>query len=145
MRLAAKATYRLPKRSRDEYLELVNEFPLISIHSEDQYTAAQAALDRLVTKGELRAGEELYLDALTDLLAAYEDVHEPIPPASDADLLRHLMEAKAVTQAEVSRATRLPKSSISEVLAGKKPFSRQMIRKLANYFGVHASVLVVNL
>jgi plasmid maintenance system antidote protein VapI len=33
---------------------------------------------------------------------------------------------------------------ISEILAGKKPFSRKMIRKLAAYFGVDASVLAAN-
>ena len=40
----------------------------------------------------------MYLDALSDLVAAYEDEHYPIEPASDADMLRHLMEAKGVTQ-----------------------------------------------
>ena len=37
------------------------------------------------------------------------------------------------------------KSMICEVLAGKKPFSPQMIRKLADYFNVDVSVLVANL
>jgi HTH-type transcriptional regulator/antitoxin HigA len=78
------------------------------------------------------------------LCAPYEDEHHAIEPASDADMLRHLMEAKGVTQAQLSRDMRIPKSTISEVLAGKKPFSRQMIRKLADYFKVHASVLTAN-
>ena len=39
----------------------------------------------------------------------------------------------------------IPKSTISEVLAGKKPLSRQLIRKLADYFGVDVSVLAANL
>ena len=56
-------------------------------------------------------------------------------------MLRHLMEARGVTQAQLSRETHIPKSTISEVLAGKKPFSRQLIRKLADYFKVDASVL----
>jgi hypothetical protein len=50
-----------------------------------------------------------------------------------------------VTQAQLSRATGLPKSSLPEVLAGKKPFSRQMIRALAGYFRVATSVLAGNL
>ena len=78
----------------------------------------------------------MYLDALSDLVAAYEDQHHAIAPASDADMLRHLLEAKVVTQAQLSRETGLAKSTISEVLAGKKAFSRQMIRKLADYFRV---------
>jgi HTH-type transcriptional regulator/antitoxin HigA len=60
-------------------------------------------------------------------------------------MLRHLMEAKGVTQAQLNRDTLIPKSTISEILAGKKPFSRQMIRKLADYFGADVSVLTANL
>jgi len=81
---------------------------------------------------------------ISDLVAAYEDEHYAIEPASDADMLRHLMEAKRVTQAQLSRDTAIPKSTICEILAGKKPFSRQMIRKLADYFKVDASVLAGN-
>ena len=76
---------------------------------------------------------------LADLVAAYEDEHYPIEPAGDAEMLQHLMEAKRVSQTDVHRATGLPKSTISEVLAGKKRFSRQMIRKLAQYFDVDVS------
>jgi antitoxin component HigA of HigAB toxin-antitoxin module len=60
-------------------------------------------------------------------------------------MLRHLMEAKGVTQARLSRETGLPKSSVSEVLAEKKPFSRQMIRTLGAYFKVDVSVLAGNI
>lgn len=99
----------------------------------------------MLAKGDLDDGEEMYLDALSDLVAAYEDEHHAIAPASDADMLRHLMDAKGVTQAQVSRETGVAKSTISEVLAGKKGFSRQMIRKVADYFKVDVSVLAANL
>jgi HTH-type transcriptional regulator/antitoxin HigA len=59
-------------------------------------------------------------------------------------MLAHLMEAKGVSQVQLSRDAIIPKSTISEVLAGKKRFSRQLIRKLAAYFDVHASVLAGN-
>ncbi len=55
------------------------------------------------------------------------------------------MEAKQVNQADIHRDAGIPKSSISEVLAGKKPFTRQMIRKLSRYFNVDATVLAGNL
>ena len=101
-------------------------------------------MDQLLAQGELKRGEEMYLDALSDLVAAYEDEHYPIEPASDADVLRHLIEAKGVTQAQLSRDTMVPKSTISEILAGKKHLSRQMIRKLADYCRVDVSLLAVN-
>ena len=143
--MSTKTSTQLKGKVRDDYLELVMKFPLASFKSEEHFQDAQAVIDDLLAKGKLSAGEEMYLDALSDLVAAYEDTHYAIAPASDADMLRHLMEAKGVTQADLHRDTGLAKSSISEVLAGRKPFSRQMIRKLANYFKVDVSVLASNI
>jgi HTH-type transcriptional regulator / antitoxin HigA len=131
-------------KAPDSYLDLVLAFPLASIKTDEHLREAQTVMDRLLANSELDDGEELYLDALSDLVAAYENEHHAIEPASDADMLRHLMEAKDVTQAQLSRATTIPKSTISEVLAGKKPFSRQLIHKFADYFRVDASVLTAN-
>lgn len=127
------------------YFKLVAEFPLASIRFKSQLDAAQKVMDRLLTKGKLDAGEEMYLDALSDLVATYEDAHYAIEPASDAEMLRHLMEAKGVTQIELHRETAIPKSTISEILAGRKPFSRTIIRTLADYFHVSTGVLAANL
>lgn len=140
------ATTTRPKRKiLGGYLRLVTEFPLVSIKSEAQLNAAQIVIDHLLGKGKLDRGEALYLDALSDLVAAYEDVHYAIAPASDADMLRHLMDAKAVTQAELCRQTGIAKSTISEILAGKKVFSKMLIRTLAEFFQVDKSVLASNL
>ncbi len=142
--MAAKSRYSLKGRTRGSYLELVLAFPLASIKSEDQLVAAQEVMDRLLARGVLDAGESLYLDALSDLVASYEDEHHVIGPTSDADMLRHLMEAKGVSQADLSRESGTSRSTVSEVLAGKKPLSRQLIRKLASYFQVDASLLAGN-
>jgi HTH-type transcriptional regulator/antitoxin HigA len=139
-----KTKFKLKGKSRDRYLELVLAFPLASIKSEEHFAAAQEVMDRLLARGELEDGEAMYLDALSDLVATYEDQYFPIAPASDADMLRHLMAAKVVTQGQLSRETGIAKSSICEVLAGRKPFSRQMIRKLAGYFKVDVSILAAN-
>lgn len=143
--MATKAKTNRRRKVADSYLELVMECPLASIKSESQLTVAQDMIDRLLTQGKMDDGEEMYLDALSDLIAAYEDVHHSIPPASDADMLRHLMEAKGVAQVELHRGTGIPKSTISEVLAGKKPFSKTLIRTLADFFQVDTSVLASNL
>jgi HTH-type transcriptional regulator / antitoxin HigA len=139
-----KTKYSLKGVGRDCYLKLVTAFPLASIKSDEQLQTAQRVMDQLLAQGEIKGGEEIYLEALSDLVAAYEEEHYPIEPASDADMLRHLMDAKGVTQAQLSRDTAVPKSTISEILAGKKHFSRQMIRKFADYFRVDASVIAAN-
>jgi HTH-type transcriptional regulator/antitoxin HigA len=126
--MTAKTKYRLKPATRDAYLELVTAFPLASIQSNEHLHEAQKVIDRLLAKAKLDKGEELYVDALSDLVASYEDEHHAIEPASDADMLAHLMNAKGVTQVQLSRETLIPKSTVSEVLAGKKRFSRQLIR-----------------
>ena len=142
--MTVKSKFRLKGSGKDAYLKLVIAFPLASIKSDEQLEEAQKVIDRLLVRGELNGGEEMYLDALSKLVAAYEDEHHAIEPASDADMLRHLMEAKGITQAQLSRDTAVPKSTISEILAGKKHLSRQMIRKFAEFFEVNASVLTAN-
>ena len=143
--MTAKTKFGLKGKDRDSYLELVLAFPLAVIKSEEHLEAAQEVLDRLLAKDKLYDGEGMYLDALSDLVASYEDEHYAIAPASDADMLHHLMEAKSVTQRQVSQATGIAKSTISEVLAGKRKFSRRMIREFADYFRVDISILAANL
>ena len=143
--MAVNSQFRLRGKGRDSYLELVLEFPLASIRSEAHLAAAQRVMDRLLASGPLDAGAAMYLDALSDLVAAWEDEHHAIEPASDGDMLRHLMEARGVPQSQLAQETGLAKSTISEVLAGKRRFSRRMIRTLAAYFGVEVGVLAGNL
>jgi HTH-type transcriptional regulator/antitoxin HigA len=145
VKAVASIPFRFSGHERDSYLELVTRFPLASIRSARHFVAAQKVIDWLLGQGELNDGETMYLDALSDLVGAYEDDHEAIAPASDADMLRHLLEAKGVSQIDLSRETNLAKSTISEVLAGKRKFSRQMMRKLAEYFGVDVGVLAANI
>jgi len=142
--MASKTKFSLRSKDRDSYLELIVMFPLVSIQSDEHLVAAGKVMDKLLAQRNLDHSEEMYLDALSDLVATYEDKHHAIAPASDADMLRHLLDMKGVTPADVSKETGLPKSSMSEVMAGKKQFSRQMIRTLANYFQIDASVLTAN-
>ena len=143
--MATKTQFRLRGKSKDSYLELVLDFPLASIKSDDHLEEAQKVIDALLARVTLNEVEETYLDALSDLVGAYEDEHHAIATASDADMLQHLLDAKGITQAQLSREADLAKSTISEVLKGRKRFSRQMIRKLSEYFQVDASVLAANI
>ncbi len=143
--MATQTRFGLTAKARDSYLERVLAFPLASIKTGKHFDAAQKVMDQLLAKSKLSEGEEMYLEALSDLVAAYEDEHFPIAAPSDAEMLRHLMAAKGISQAQVSQGSGIAKSTISEVLAGKKQFSRKMIRKLADYFKVDVSVLTANL
>lgn len=143
--MPTKARFRLKGKARDSYLERILVFPMASIKSEEQLEEAHKIMDRLLAQASLNAGETMDLEALSDLVATYEDMYHEIEPASDADMLRHLLEARGITQAHLSRETGIARSTVSEVLAGKKPFSREIIRKLADFFRVDRSVLAANI
>jgi HTH-type transcriptional regulator/antitoxin HigA len=91
-------------------------------------------------RSSLAPQEEDYLEVLGDLVERYESEAHPMAPVSDVEMLRHLIDAKGVSQTEVSKATGIADSTISEVLKGKRSLNRSHIGKLSRYFGVSPEV-----
>ena len=142
--MAGPKTKKRHCKSLDGYLELVRAFPLRPIRTEKELDRAIAVIDALLDRGRLTAAEDDYLDVLGDLVERYEDKHHPIPTddLTDAEMLKHLIEAKDVTQAEMARATGIRESRISELLSGKRKLTRTHITKLAAYFRVSPAVFL---
>lgn len=129
----------------DSYFRLVRAFPLVCIRNDAHLDAALEVIGKLMAGTGRDDGEREYLETLGLLIADYEEKHHAIAPASDAELLKHLLEAKGISQTKLSLETGVPKSSISEILSGKKPFSRRIIGALSEYFHVGKDVLSANL
>ena len=126
--------------TQDTYLTLIRTCPLRPLRSEADLDEAMAILDALVVQDVLSAAEADYLAVLSDLVEQYETEAHPIPPASDAELLQHLLEAQAVTPIDVSRATGIGAATLAAVLAGTQPLTREQMGTLARYFQVSPSV-----
>ena len=124
----------------DVYFALVRAFPLVPIESDEDLDRAITVINSLLDKPTLSAGEQGYLDVLSDLVEKYESTEHPIGPAPDGDILRHLIEAKGVTEIDVSRATKITASTIADVLSGARQLTRSQIAKLASYFCVDPTV-----
>jgi HTH-type transcriptional regulator / antitoxin HigA len=122
------------------YLRLVRGLPLLPIESDAELDRAIAVINSLLDKPTLSPGEQGYLDVLSDIVEKYESAEHPMEPVSDADMLQHLIEAKGVSQGDVSRATKIGHSVIADVFAGKRELSRSQIAKLAKYFDVEPTV-----
>ncbi len=99
-------------------------------------------IDALLGREPLDEGEEQYLSALSDLVAVYEDDTFHIEAPDDAAMLAHLIEAKGVSQADLAEQTGIARSTVSEVLSGKRDLTRPQIRKLSRYFSVDAGVFL---
>jgi HTH-type transcriptional regulator/antitoxin HigA len=97
-------------------------------------------VDSLLVRRDLSAEEEDYLEVLGDLIERYESEAHPMVPVSDAQMLRHLIEAKGVSQTEICAATGIADSTISEILKGKRALNRSHIGKLARFFKVSPDV-----
>ena len=136
MRNTRSTSRELYGKREDRYLELVRRFPLRPIRTNADLDAAVAVVDSLIDQDELSPPEQDYLDVLGDLIETFEDEAVPMRSVGDADMLRFLIENKGTTQAAVAKQVRIPESTISEVLAGKRKLNRKQIGKLARYFHV---------
>jgi HTH-type transcriptional regulator / antitoxin HigA len=125
---------------RDRYFELVRQFPLRPLRTSRDLTAATKMVDSLVDRGRLKRDEQDYLDVLTDIVERHEREHHRIARVGDHEMLRHLIEAKRVTQSHVAKATGISESTISSVLAGRRKLNRRHIGKLCRFFGVEPGV-----
>jgi HTH-type transcriptional regulator/antitoxin HigA len=119
----------------DTYFLLVKQFPLTHIRDDDHLAAASAVIDRLL-QHEIDEGEQEYLNVLTDRVEAYEDAHLPIRDASEADVLRELMNVHGLTQPKLAKAVGIAQSTISAVLNGTRALTKNQIIKLSKFFGV---------
>src|SRR5712691_8903244 len=90
---------------QETYLALIRTFPLRPLRSEAELDEAMEILDALVDKETLTAAEDDYLAVLSYLVEQYEAEAHIMPPASDAELLQHLLEAQALTHSHVAQAT----------------------------------------
>ena len=127
-------------KAQTHYLDLIQRFPLRPLRTDADLDAAVEVVDDLIDRDKLTAAEQDYLDVLSDLVEAYEDVAVPMDDVSDADMLRFLIEQRGVTQTELAKQTRIAESTISEVQAGKRKLNRVQIGKLARFFHVEPGV-----
>ena len=134
------ATIDRPGNRQDRYMELIGQFPLRPIRSEEGLTRATAMLDILLDQDRLSTEERDYLDVLTGLVEQYESQEFPFEPLSDAQMLRQLIDARGVSQTELARATGIVDSTISAVLKGKRSLNREHIGRLAQFFHVSPNV-----
>src|SRR5437870_11068477 len=131
--MAVKATRTLP--------DLVRRFPLTHIRDDGHLAAAQEMIDRLLEE-ERDEGAQEYLDALTDLVETYEDEHEPIPDASEADVLRELIRSNGLSQGRLAKEVGMAQSTISAVVNGSRSLTRAQVVRLAKFFHVSAAAFL---
>ena len=128
-------------RLHPDYLALIQRFPLRPIRSRRGHGQAMKLVRELapVEEGRLSAGQQDYLDALTVLLEDYDRRNDETADMSGPDVLRCLMEARAMTVTELGKVIgSQPNASL--ILRGQRGISKAVMRKLGDYFGVDPAV-----
>lgn len=113
-----------------------------SIHSERDYVQVRAVMDALldvVGDDEQHPLADL-LDYLAEQVEAYEDEQYSIPIASPREVLRFLMDQHGLKQEDLADCA--PQNRISDILNGKRAISKEVAKKLAQRFHVHADVFL---
>lgn len=136
------AATRKSERAPDKYLALVRAFPLRPIRSEEANEEAIEVIASLGRREPLDPAERDYLDVLVSLVERFEAAQYPMPPASGPDMVRHLIDARGLTQAETAKGAGIPESAFSEILAGKRKMSTKHVRGLATFFRVSADLII---
>lgn len=130
---------------RDDYMELIREFPLRPIRHAREYQTAAAVLDRLAVRpeGTLTAGEQDYLETLTLLVADYDDRHFQLKTARRTPLqnLKYLMAEAGMRTADLGDLLgNRPLASL--ILNGHRQLSKTHIRILTDYFKVEPGLFL---
>ena len=109
--------YKVIKTSRQyyQYCEILAGLAVIKTKSQDQKDA---------------------MELLTLLIEKWDNDHNTFPEASPIELLRHLMEVNKLKSTDMAAILGVSKSLFSDILNYRRGLSKEVIRKLADYFKV---------
>lgn len=112
------------------------------IRTDEDYDEAIVFLRELLALNPVPGTpEDDQIEVLTSLIENYEDDHFPLEQPTAIEAIQFRMEQAGLRQADLVPYIGSP-SRASEVLAGKRPLSIEMIRKLEDGLGIPAKVLI---
>lgn len=130
-------------KASKEYINLVQEFPLVPVNSKAEYKAAMDMLTKLGIKDHnMTVVERDYFHILDMIIRDYESSRvKDKGSASPQELLKYLMEEHNFKQADIARIIG-HESHVSAFFAGKRNLSKAEAVKLGNYFAVDPGALL---
>src|SRR3954471_4135292 len=89
------------KLNEREYRRLLASVLPRVIHSEEENERYTAILEELLMRPKRTAGEKRLIELLTLLIEDFEEKHYSLPAAGPLEILRHLMDANDLRQADL--------------------------------------------
>ena len=128
---------------RTAYESLLLDYLPRPVRTQRDYEQACRQIAKLMSGGpELPQAESELLEILSLLVAQYESTEHSIRDASPAEMLAFLLDARGVSNAAVARETGIPRSVITDILAGRRNVSTANVAKLAKYFHLSPAVFI---
>lgn len=126
------------RRTSRRYFELVHEFPLRKIVSEDEHHLAMRVMRRYAGREGLDNGTSDYLSVLAGLIEAYENSspahHFDTSGVDPRRVVKHLSAENGFSLAALAREIGIGQNSLSEMVAGKREWNRAAIKALCARF-----------
>ena len=119
------------------YKELLQEVVPRPIASDRAYRRALNQIEYLMRSAKKTRAQGDMIELLATLIEQYEIRQgHTAPVLSPRDRLAGLIEARRLTQTELSKQSRVPRTTINEILHGKRSISKANAARLAKFFGV---------
>jgi HTH-type transcriptional regulator / antitoxin HigA len=113
------------------------------IKTEQEYKLALQQMESLFhAKPNTKEGDILELLAL--VIEDYEDKNYKIEPLTPLEALKCEMEEQGLSQTNLAQRIGMSKSTISEILQGKKQMSVRFMKYLHNDLGISGNVLLAS-
>jgi len=130
------------KMDATRYKRLLSQTMPVVIETEEENERMLAIVEKFMEKGEnLSPEEEKILKLFARLIEDFEERYYKPKEAQPLEVLRHLMEARAVKQTHLWELFG-SKGIASEVLNGKRGISKTQARALATFFHVPADLFI---
>ena len=109
------------------------------IKSNEQYNQYCNELEHLLIANTLSAEEEDTVDLLTLLIEKWDEEHNTFADVGPITLLKYLLSENDLKPVDLAAILQIRKGLVSEILNYKKGLSKEVIRKLADYFKLNQS------
>lgn len=130
--------------ARDPYLELVmNVHPLRPIANAEEHQKAKKALRSLARDKRKVAAQ--FKKVLISIIESYErdaGLQIGASSVSPADIVRHLLAERNMSVNAFARDRGISQSALSDMLNGKREWSKSVIIAIADFFGLNRGLFL---
>jgi HTH-type transcriptional regulator/antitoxin HigA len=125
------------------YDQLLALHSLRPIHNNAELEHATAIID-ILAGHDLNADQADYLDVLSTLVEAYEDVHDPLddPAVCGLDALRALLDEHGMSATDLARLLGVHRSMGSKLLKGERALTARHLQRLGERFKVSVALFL---